>query len=156
MTSHAIIEVKVRLTVTWHDLIIHMLHYGERTPHICLHNAILRNMGTFNMLITWHVCVDMSIRSWHWTIYQGLPRNGNELFSLTHFALDKMAAFSATIFVGASSFMKRLVFWLKFLWSLFPRSNKPALVQIMTWRRLGYKPLSEPMLTRFTEVNMWH
>ena len=31
-----------------------------------------------------------------------------------------------------------------------------ALVQIMAWRRLGDKPLSEPMLTRFSDAYMWH
>ena len=30
--------------------------------------------------------------------------------------------------------------------------NSPALVQIMGWRRIGDKPLSEPMLTRFTHA----
>ena len=29
-----------------------------------------------------------------------------------------------------------------------PINNIPALVQIMAWRRLGDKPLSEPMLVR--------
>ena len=31
--------------------------------------------------------------------------------------------------------------------------NNLALVQIMAWRRKGAKPLPEPMLTRFTELN---
>ena len=30
--------------------------------------------------------------------------------------------------------------------------NKPALAQIMGWRRTGDKPLSEPMLTQFTDT----
>ena len=30
----------------------------------------------------------------------------------------------------------------------------PALIQIMNWRRIGDKPLSEPMLTRFTDAYM--
>ena len=30
--------------------------------------------------------------------------------------------------------------------------NMPALVQVMDWRRTGDKPLSEPMLTRFTDA----
>ena len=34
--------------------------------------------------------------------------------------------------------------------------NNPALVQIMAWRRPGDKPLSEPMLTRFTDAYMRH
>ena len=35
-------------------------------------------------------------------------------------------------------------------------SNIPALVQIMAWRRIGDKPLSEPMLTQFTDAYMRH
>ena len=41
---------------------------------------------------------------------------------------------------------------------LVPRSpidNKPALVQVMAWRRIGDKPLPEMMLTQFTDVYMW-
>ena len=26
----------------------------------------------------------------------------------------------------------------------------------MDWRRIGDKPLSEPMLARFTDADMWH
>ena len=37
-----------------------------------------------------------------------------------------------------------------------PIDNKPALVQIMAWRRPGDKPLSEPMLTQFTDAYMRH
>ena len=37
-----------------------------------------------------------------------------------------------------------------------PIDNNPALVQIMAWRRIGDKPLSEPMLTRFTGTFMRH
>ena len=32
----------------------------------------------------------------------------------------------------------------------------PALVQIMAWRWPGDKPLSEPMLTQFTDAYMQH
>ena len=31
-----------------------------------------------------------------------------------------------------------------------------ALVQVMAWRRAGDKPLSEPMLTQFTDAYMRH
>ena len=34
--------------------------------------------------------------------------------------------------------------------------NKWALVQIMAWRRTGDEPLSEPMLTQFTDAYIWH
>ena len=37
-----------------------------------------------------------------------------------------------------------------------PIDNYPALVQMMAWRRIGDKPLSEPMLTRFTDAYMRH
>ena len=34
--------------------------------------------------------------------------------------------------------------------------NNPALVYIMAWCRIGDKPLSEPMLTRFADTYMRH
>ena len=37
-----------------------------------------------------------------------------------------------------------------------PIGNGLALVWIMAWRRIGVKPLSEPMLYRFTEANLRH
>ena len=40
-----------------------------------------------------------------------------------------------------------------------PIDNKSALVQVMAWCQTGNKPLSEPMLTQFTEfieVHMQH
>ena len=37
-----------------------------------------------------------------------------------------------------------------------PIDNKPALVQVMAWCRTGDKPLSEPMLNRFTDAYMQH
>ena len=40
-----------------------------------------------------------------------------------------------------------------------PRSsidNKLVLVQVMAWRRIGDKPLSGPMLNRFTDAYMRH
>ena len=37
-----------------------------------------------------------------------------------------------------------------------PIDNKPALLQIMAWCRIGDKPLSETMLTQFTDAYMRH
>ena len=37
-----------------------------------------------------------------------------------------------------------------------PFDNKPALVQVMTWRQTGDKPLPEIMLTQFTDAYMQH
>ena len=42
---------------------------------------------------------------------------------------------------------------------LVPRSpidNKPVLVQVMTWRRTGDKPLPEPMMTQSIDAYMRH
>ena len=46
-------------------------------------------------------------------------------------------------------------FSLKFV-PMSPIYNEPAMVQIMAWRRTGDKPLSEPMLTHFTDAYMRH
>ena len=35
-----------------------------------------------------------------------------------------------------------------------PIDNKPALVQVMAWRRIGDKPLPEPIRTQFTDAYM--
>ena len=37
-----------------------------------------------------------------------------------------------------------------------PVDNIPTMVEKMTWRRIGDKPLSRPMLTQFTDAYMWH
>ena len=37
-----------------------------------------------------------------------------------------------------------------------PINNSTALVQVMAWRQTGDKPLSEPMLTQFTEAYIQH
>ena len=37
-----------------------------------------------------------------------------------------------------------------------PIDNTSALLQLMPWRRPGGKPLSEPMLTQFTDAFMQH
>ena len=50
-------------------------------------------------------------------------------------------------------------FWFEFSLKFVHRSpidNKPVLVQVMAWRRTGDKPLSEPMLTQFTDAYMRH
>ena len=37
-----------------------------------------------------------------------------------------------------------------------PINNIAGLVQMMAWCRLGNKPLSEPMLTQFTDAYLGH
>ena len=46
---------------------------------------------------------------------------GNDAFRLTHLPLDKMGAFSQTIFSYTFSWIKRLLFWFNFHWSEFVR-----------------------------------
>ena len=43
--------------------------------------------------------------------------------NLTNLPLDKMAAFLQTIFSNAFSWLKKIVFWLTFCWSLFLRAQ---------------------------------
>ena len=68
-----------------------------------------------------------------------------------------MAAISQTIFFII--FLLNEKFWILIKISLkfVPKvliDNNPALVQIMAWRRIGDKPLSEPMLTLITDAYM--
>ena len=75
---------------------------------------------------------------------------------LTHWGRDKMVAISGTTSFNAFSWMTVYEFRLRFHWSLIapkcPINNIPALVQIMAWRRIGEKPLSEP---RPVDFNIW-
>ena len=73
--------------------------------------------------------------------YIHMPLGLNEL---THLPLDKMATISQMIFPDAFSWMEIFLFRLKFHWSLFLR------------RRIGDKPLSEPMLMQFSDAYMRH
>ena len=79
--------------------------------------------------------------------------------SFTHLPLDLMAVILAdnifsSIFLNEND-------WIIIQISLkcVPRSpidNKPALVQVMAWRRIGDKPLPEPMLIQLTDAHMRH
>ena len=42
------------------------------------------------------------------------------------------------------------------LFRMSPIDNKPALIQVMAWRRIGDKPLPKPMMTQFTDAYMRH
>ena len=55
--------------------------------------------------------------------------------------------------------MKRFVFWLKISLKIVakgPIDNNLELVGIMAWRGIGDKPLSKPMLIRFSDAYMRH
>ena len=81
------------------------------------------------------------------------------MLSLTHLPLDKMAAVLADdvfncIFLNENDRIQ-IQFSLKYV-PRIPIDNKPALVQLMAWRRIGNKPLSEPILIRFNDAYMRH
>ena len=65
---------------------------------------------------------------------------------LTHRGRDKMDAISQTTFSNVFSWMKMHGFRLLKFVPKVRINNVPALVQIMSWRRPGDKPLSEPMM----------
>ena len=74
--------------------------------------------------------------------------------SSTHLSLDKMAMILQTAFfrcIFMNEFCILIKISLKFVLN-GPIGNNPALVQIMTWCQTGDKPLSESMLTQFTDA----
>ena len=87
------------------------------------------------------------------------PRIGQSLCLLTHLPLDKKAVILADdnfkcIFLNENDRIL-IQIALKFV----PRSpieDMPALVQVMDWCSTGDKPLTELMLTQFTDVYMQH
>ena len=71
---------------------------------------------------------------------------------LTHWGRNKMDAISQTTFYFKCIFLNEHV-WIpnKISLKIVPKgpiNNNAALVQVMAWRRLGDKPLSEPMMLR--------
>ena len=79
--------------------------------------------------------------------------------TLNHLPLDEMAAILADdnfkcIFLY-ENYRIPIRISLKFV-SRSPIDNKPALVQVMAWRRTGDKPLPEPILARFTDTYIRH
>ena len=70
-----------------------------------------------------------------------------------------MAAISQTTFSNIFPWLKVFVFWFDFPFKFVlkgPIDNKLALVQVMAGRRIGDKPLPEPMLIQITDAHMRH
>ena len=79
------------------------------------------------------------------------------MYQSTHLPLDKMAAILADdifkhIFLNENARISSQIS-LKFV-RYCPIDNKSALVQVMAWRRAGDRPLSEAMMTQFTDAYM--
>ena len=79
--------------------------------------------------------------------------------SLTHLPLDKMAAILADDNLKCNFLDENnripIRISLKFV-PMSPIDNKPALVQVIAWCRIGDKPLPELMLIQFTDAYMRH
>ena len=78
---------------------------------------------------------------------------------LTHLPLDKMAAILADDIFKCIFLNEKNKIPIQISLKLVPRGpidNKPALVQVMVWRRTGDKPLPEPMMAQFTDTYMWY
>ena len=81
------------------------------------------------------------------------------MYALTHFPLDNMAAILADDIFRCISLNENDRIPIQISLKFVPRSlidNKPALVQVMAWRRAGDKPLPEPMLAQSPDAYMWH
>ena len=74
--------------------------------------------------------------------------------------LDRMTAIPQTIFSDAFLWMESFeVFFKKISLTLIPKGpidKKSALFQVMAWRRTHGKPLTESVLTQFTDPYMRH
>ena len=80
-------------------------------------------------------------------------------YKLTHLPLNKMAVILADdnfecIFLSENDRIPIRIS-LKFV-PCSPIDNKPALIQVMAWRRKEVKPFPEPMRTQFTYAYMQH
>ena len=73
--------------------------------------------------------------------------------------LDKMVAILQTTFSNTFSFKWKVLFFNQISLKFVPKcriDNKSVLVHVMAWCQTGDKPLTEPILTWFTDGYMWH
>ena len=78
---------------------------------------------------------------------------------LTHLTLNKMATILADNIFKCILLDENDRILIKISLKFVCRSsidNKAALGLVTAWRRIGDKPLSEPMLTRFTDAHKLH
>ena len=77
----------------------------------------------------------------------------------THLPLDKMADTFADDLFKHIFLNENVRISIEISLKLCPRGsndNKSTLIQVMAWRRTGDNPLSEQMLTQFTDAYMRH
>ena len=79
-------------------------------------------------------------------------------FPLCHLFLKKMTVISQTTFSNVFSWIKKVLYIESNFTEVLPRGpidHKLSLVQVMTWRRTGDKPLPEPMLIQFADAYLY-
>ena len=99
---------------------------------------------------------------------QVIARTNDDQIHLRHFSHTKLTFLpwtrwppfrKQTIFSDAFSWMKSIYILIKISLKFVPNGpidNNPALVYIIAWHRISDKPLSKPMLNRFTNAYMRH
>ena len=130
-------------------------HCGDKTilRPSNLHNGISYTGKMTSFYWIWDLVTVLHV-AWHW--YSWKTPEAVQIYSSPP---DKMAAILADdifkcIFLNENDRISIRIS-LKFV----PRSlvdNKPAWVQVMSWRQTGDKPLPEPMLIQFADVYMRH
>ena len=109
-----------------------------------------REIGSLNHRIVFNRCIG-SIALWTPIEYQNyrtiVKTNRATIRFFILSPLNKMATISKMTFSNEFSWMKHFVFDSNFtdVSSKDPTDKKSALVQVMAWRRIGDKPLPEPM-----------
>ena len=146
ISIHTTISVLGHLESFWFQIGVEMHCWANgisrqtfftNTPNVVPRSddALIRKAPRFLCLIWYQSCLP---------IYSQAAReqNGHHLAGdiFKHIFLNEMLC----IFIQSSL---KYVFW-------GPMINMPKLVQMMAWRRKGDKPLSEPMLVKFTDAFM--
>ena len=122
-------------------------------------DVILLNFTT--KLCNWFICVACSNIPSVGLIHEPEQKLRNDMIYrwLTHLHWTKRPQFRRRYFQMHFVGNEKFYVLIKISLTFFPESpidNNLALVWIMAWRRRGDKPLSEPMLTRFTDTYMRH
>ena len=80
-------------------------------------------------------------------MFLGLPYKASKYLFNIHGGRDKMDAILQTEFSNVFSWKEIVVFSLKFHWDFhYGFDQQKALAQMISWCRLGDKPLSEPTM----------
>ena len=122
-----------------------MVHWAHNKFHWYFNKKKYDNFHTWKR--TW-ICI-LFFFFFFFFFFGGGGGGGATVILLTHILLDKMAAIMTDDNFKCICLNEKIPIrcLLKFV-SRSPIDNKPSLVQIMTWRRTGDKPLPEPMLTQ--------